>query len=65
LKDKIAIFTGGGYGIGKAIVKAFVREGVTVSLAPATLSKLRDTARELQTMGSRAMAIQTDMADEK
>ena len=64
LKDKVAIITGGGYGIGKAIAKAFVQEGAIVVIAATTLSKLQETAKELQAMSGRAMAIQTDVRDE-
>jgi len=65
LKDRVAIITGGGYGIGKAIAKAFVQEGATVVLAATTLPKLQETVKELQAMGGKAVAIQTDVSDEK
>ena len=65
LKDKVAIITGGGYGIGKAIAKAFVQEGATVVLAATTLPKLKETEKELQAMGGKVMAVQTDVRDEK
>jgi len=64
LKDKVAIITGGGYGIGKAIAKAFIQEGATVVIAATTPSKLQETVKDLQAMGGRAMAVQTDVRDE-
>jgi len=64
LKDKVAIITGGGYGIGKAIAKAFVQEGATVVIAATTLSKLQETVKDLQAMGGMAMAAPTDVRDE-
>jgi NAD(P)-dependent dehydrogenase (short-subunit alcohol dehydrogenase family) len=65
LKDKVAIITGGGQGIGKAIAKAFVQDGATVVLAARTLSNLEAAVKEFQAMGGKAMAIQTDITDEK
>jgi len=65
LKDRVAIITGGGKGIGKAIAKAFVAEGAAVVIAATTLEKLEEAVKEFKGMGGKAMAIQTDITDEK
>ena len=65
LKDKVAIITGGGSGIGKAIARAFVREGAIVVLAARNQANLDKTVAELQAVGGRAKAVQTDVTEEQ
>jgi NAD(P)-dependent dehydrogenase (short-subunit alcohol dehydrogenase family) len=65
LKDRIAIVTGGGKGIGKAISLAFASEGASVLVAATTLSKLEETADNIRSMGGRAKAVQVDVSDER
>ena len=65
LKDKVAIVTGGGRGIGKAISMIFASEGAIVVAAARNSHSLDETIEEIKLAKGRAKAIQTDISDEK
>jgi NAD(P)-dependent dehydrogenase (short-subunit alcohol dehydrogenase family) len=59
---KVAFVTGGGTGIGKAAALAFAREGASVVVAGPLDAHLRETAREVEALGVRALAVDCDVA---
>jgi 3-hydroxybutyrate dehydrogenase len=61
LKDKVAIITGSGSGIGKKIAETFAKEGAKVVIADMDLSAATKTAQEI---GKNAMAITMDVTNE-
>ena len=63
LQKKVAIVTGGGQGIGKAIAKRFLEEGLKVVLAEIDEEAGNETESEFKLLGSTEF-IQTDVSDE-
>lgn len=63
LKNKVAIITGGGGGIGKTIVKSFVNEGARVAVAEINELKLRTIMTELKNFDHKIIGIQTDITN--
>ena len=62
LKDRVALITGGGTGIGKGIARALLNEGAKLMLAQRRLSVVQETARQLDPTGARVQARACDVS---
>ena len=65
LEGRVAVVTGGGTGLGKAICHAFARAGADVVVAGRRLEPINETAAEVRDLGQRTMALSTDVTDSK
>ena len=65
LKDKVAIITGGGRGLGKAFALKYAEEGAKLLLPDISLERAEATSNEIKAKGGEAAAMLTDISDEK
>ena len=61
--QKVAVVTGAGSGIGRAVALALLREGYAVALAGRRVASLTATAKTSKRAGSRALVVPTDVGD--
>ena len=64
LKDKVAIITGAGRGLGRSVALAFGRQGAKVVLASRSKDEIDHLTEQLRSLRKDAVAIPTDVSDE-
>lgn len=63
LKDKVALITGAGQGIGRGCAEAFAREGARVVVADRSAEQGEATARQIITASGEAIFVAADVAE--
>src|SRR6184192_4296919 len=64
LKDRVALITGSGRGIGRAIAQLFAKEGAAVFLTARTEKELASVAAEIENGGGRTDYVTADLSRE-
>jgi short-subunit dehydrogenase len=62
-KDKTVVITGASAGLGRAIVREFAKQGANVALIARGEDGLNAAVKEVETLGGKAKAYPTDIAD--
>jgi len=65
LKNKVAIITGGGRGIGKALAFGFANQGATIVAAARTESEVIEVAEKVKQLGRESLGIVCDVSNEE
>lgn len=65
LKDKTAIVTGGGRGIGESVSKLFAAEGASILVADMVLENAEKVAKDIVESGGKAVAVSVNVADKE
>jgi NAD(P)-dependent dehydrogenase (short-subunit alcohol dehydrogenase family) len=63
LRDRVAVITGAGSGIGRASAREFAREGARVVVVDINGSGAEETVAHIRKSGGTALAVATDVAD--
>lgn len=63
LEDKVALITGGGAGIGRAIAETFAAHGAAVVVADSAAQRAAETCAEIRARGGKALDVVVDVRE--
>jgi NAD(P)-dependent dehydrogenase (short-subunit alcohol dehydrogenase family) len=62
-RAEVVVVTGASAGLGRAIVRAFAREGARIGLVSRNQERLEEARKEVEPLGGEALVLPTDVAD--
>ncbi|MCJ7605516.1 MAG: SDR family oxidoreductase [Dehalococcoidales bacterium] len=65
LEGKVAIVTGAGRGLGRAIARGLAAAGADVTIAARTVEQIEETAGIVRELGVKALTVSTNVSDEE
>ena len=63
LKDRVAVITGAGAGIGRGSAREFAKEGARVVVADINRDGARETVKQVEALGGTGLAVEVDVSD--
>lgn len=65
LKGKVAVVTGGGRGIGRAIAIELAKNGANIVIAARKMNEMKSAAKEIMGFGNEVLIVKTDVTERK
>src|SRR4051812_44140237 len=62
-KSEVVVVTGASAGLGRAIVRAFAREGARIGLVSRNQQRLEEAKQEIESLGGQALVLPTDVSN--
>jgi len=64
-KSEVVVVTGASAGLGRAIVRAFARQGARIGLVSRNQERLEEAKKEVESLGGHALVLPTDVSEDE